>query len=146
MSGTDITNLKLENQSFLESLLIDDCLKLTSIEINNCGALRTLNIPPNVRTVTIRNCEKMETIQIPYSSVNNSISPLAQVTIDNCPGMKEFSIPGQNNPALKLELTGAWNLEVLDLSYTKTSDITLASLYVNGKPNFSSLRSLILPK
>ena len=56
--------------------------------------------------------------------------------------MKEFGISGQNNPALKLELTGAWNLEVLDLSYTKTEDIVLASLYVNGEPNFSSLRSL----
>lgn len=144
MSGTDITNLKLENQSFLESLLIDDCLKLTTIEINNCGSLRTLNIPPNVKTVVIRNCESMETIQIPYSSVNNSVSPLIQVTIDNCPGMKEFSIPGQNNPSLKLELTGAWNLETLDLSYTKTSDITLASLYVNGQPNFSSLRRLVI--
>lgn len=144
MSGTDITNLKLENQSFLESLLIDDCLKLTSIEINNCGALRTLNIPPNVKTVIIRNCESMEIIQIPYTSVNNSVSPLTQVTVDNCPGMKEFNITGQNNPGLKLELTGAWNLEVLDLSYTETSDITLASLYVNGKPNFSSLRRLVI--
>jgi hypothetical protein len=33
MSGTDITNLKLENQSFLETLLIEDCLKLTAIKI-----------------------------------------------------------------------------------------------------------------
>lgn len=142
MSGTDITSLKLENQSFLESLLIEDCLKLTSIEINNCSAIKTLSVPSNVKTVIIRNCEKMETIRIPYSSINNSVSPLVQVTIDNCPGMREFGISGQNNPGLKLELTGAWNLEVLDLSYTKTEDIVLASLYVNGEPNFSSLRSL----
>lgn len=49
MSGTDITNLKLENQSFLETLLIEDCLKLTSIEISNCSAIKTLSVPSNVK-------------------------------------------------------------------------------------------------
>lgn len=78
----------------------------------------------------------METIQIPYSSINNSVSPLVQVTIDNCPGMKSLVSLVRIIPAFKLELTGAWNLEVLDLSYTKTEDIVLASLYVNGQPNF----------
>lgn len=142
LSGTDITNLKLENQSFLNTLLLEDCSKLTSIELNNCGSLTTLNIPANVKTVVIRNCEKMESLTIPYTSVNNSISPLIQVTIDNCPGLKIFSIPGQNNPELKLELTGAWNLEELNISNTKTNNITLASLFVNGVPNFSSLKKL----
>lgn len=142
LSGTDITNLKLENQSFLNTLLLEDCSKLTSIELNNCGSLTTLNIPANVKTVVIRNCEKMESLTIPYISVNNSISPLIQVTIDNCPGLKIFSIPGQNNPELKLELTGAWNLEELNISNTKTNNITLASLFVNGVPNFSSLKKL----
>jgi hypothetical protein len=33
-------------------------------------------------------------------------------------------------------------LETLDLSYTKTNDIILASLYVNETPNFYSLKSL----
>lgn len=142
LSGTEITSLVLTNQSFLEDLVIDECMKLTSIEINNCAALRTLSIPSNVQTVIIRNCESMEFISIPYISVNNSISPLRQVTIDNCPGLKTFDVSGQNNESLKLELTGAWNLELLNLSSTKTSDIILPSLYVNGKPNFSSLKSL----
>lgn len=142
LSGTEITSLVLTNQSFLEDLVIDECMKLTSIEINNCAALKTLNIPSNVQTVIIRNCESMEFISIPYISVNNSISPLRQVTIDNCPGLKTFDVSGQNNESLKLELTGAWNLELLNLSGTKTSDIILPSLYVNGKPNFSSLKSL----
>lgn len=142
LSGTNITSLDLENQSFLESLLIDDCTELSTIEINNCNSLKTLSIPANVTSVVIRNCEAMETISIPYTSVNNSISPLIQITIDNCPGLKSFNISGQNNPSLKVELTGAWNLETLDLSNTKTSDITLPSLYVGGEINFDSLVSL----
>ena len=144
MSGTDITTLKLENQSFLESLLIDDCLKLASVEINNCNSLKTLNIPSSVKTVIIKNCEGMETLQIPYVSVNNSISSLVQITVDNCPGLKTFNISGQNNPSLKVELTGAWNLETLNISNTKTEDITLASLYVNDVANFKSLKKLII--
>lgn len=142
LSGTEITSLTLSNQSFLEDLVIDECEKLTSIEINNCAALKTLNIPSNVHTVIIRNCESMEVISIPYISVNNSVSPLRQVTIDNCPGLKTFDVSGQNNESLKLELTGAWNLEELDISNTKTQDIILPSLYVNGEPNFKSLKSL----
>ncbi len=142
LSGTDITSLRLENQSFLEELIINDCTKLTSVEINNCAALKTLDIPSNVKTVIIRNCSGMESISIPYTSINNSVSVLTQVTIDNCPGLKTFNVSGQNNEALKLELTGAWNLETLNLSNTKTFDIILPSLYVNGEPNFYSLKSL----
>lgn len=142
LSETDITSIKLENQSFLETLLIDDCLKLTSIEINNCGALKGLKIPPNVKTVVIRNCEGMESLSILYTSVNNSVSSLTQVTLDNCPGLKSFNVAGQNNPALKLELAGAKSLEALNLSNVKTPDITLPSLFVNGIPNFYSLKQL----
>ena len=108
------------------------------MEINNCAALKTLDIPSNVKTVIIRNCSGMESISIPYTSINNSVSVLTQVTIDNCPGLKIFDVSGQNNETLKLELTGAWNLETLNISNTKTFDIILPSLYVNGEPNFYS--------
>lgn len=142
LSGTDITSLSLSNQSFLEELKIDDCFKLTRIEINNCPALKTLQIPSNVTSVIIRNCAGMRDLSVPYVSQNNSISPLNIITIDNCPGLTYFNISGQNNPALKVELTGAWNLETLNLSRTKTLDIILPALLVNGTPNFTSLKSI----
>lgn len=145
-SNTDITSLKLENQSFLEELLITDCNKLLSIEINNCPALKSLDVPKNVQKVIIKNCEGMSTLDLTYSPINNSISNLTQVTLDNCPGMKRFNVSRQNNPFLKIELTGAWNLEVLNLSSTVTQDIILPSLYVNGEPNFFSLKSLDISK
>lgn len=142
LSGTDVTSLTLSNQSFLESLNIDNCDKLTKIEISNCPALLTLNIPRNVSSVIIRNCPGMKVLNLPYTSLNNSMSSLAIITIDNCPGLTEFNVSGQNNPNLKIELTGAWNLENLILANTRTTDIMLASLFVNGVPNFKSLKLL----
>lgn len=142
LSGTNITSLILENQSFLSTLLINNCSKLTYIELNNCSALTSLEVPSNVQTVIIRNCQGITKLSIPYTSINNSISPLVQIIIDNCPGLKTIDVSGQNNESLKLELTGAWNLEELNLSRTKTSDILLPSLYVNGEPNFKSLKVL----
>lgn len=142
LAGTAITELNLQNQSFLSVVDITDCSKLTTIELNNCPAIESLNIPGSVQTVVIRNCQGLKTLNIPYTSINNSISNLVQVTIDNCPGLLEFSISGQNNPSLKIELTGAWNLQKLDLSSTVSTNIILPALYVNGEPNFYSLTSL----
>ena len=142
LSGTGITSLNLSNQSFLESVNITNCNNLLTINIDNCASLKSLSIPKNVQTIIIKNCGDLETLSIPYSSINNSISPLTSIVIDNCPGLKNLSLGGQNNPSLKIEIVGAWNLEVLDLSSTVTTDILLPSLYVNGQPNFKSLKSL----
>ena len=146
LAGTQVTELRLSNQSFLSTVDITDCNKLTYIEINNCPTLKTLDIPSSVKTVIIKNCEGMESITLPYTSVNNSISNLTQITIDNCPGLKILSLAGQNNPTLKVELTGAWNLESLDIGGIATTDIVLPALYVNGQPNFYSLKSLIISR
>ena len=129
LSGTAITNLTLSNQAFLENLILTNCDSLTSITIENCGKLSSLNIPKNVTSVTIRNCPTLQSISIPYTSINNSISSLNRVSIDNCPGLKSFSIVGQNNPALVVELAGAWNLETLNVSGTSitSNNLTLAS-------------------
>lgn len=142
LSGTAITSLVLKNQAFLETLLIDNCDNLTTIAIENCNKLTSISLPKNVQTVTITNCALLDTISLPYTSINNSISNLTRISIDNCPGLKTFSITGQNNPNLIVELVGAKNLEYLNLSYTSTLNITLPSIFANGQPNFSSLKSL----
>ena len=142
LSGTGITSLNLANQSFLEFVNITNCNNLLTINIENCASLKGLNIPSNVQTIIIKNCGELSTLDIPYSSSNNSISPLLNVIIDNCPGLKNLNLSGQNNPNLKIELVGAWNLESLNLNAVATTDILLPSLYVNGQPNFKSLKSL----
>ena len=146
LSGTTITSLTLENQSFLKNLVLADCSKLTSVRLSNCGSIESLSLPSGVTTLILENCPKLSNLTLTYTSVNSSISSLAQVTIDNCPGLKEFNISGQNNPALKVELTGAWNLERLNISDTRTEDITLASLFNGTESYFKSLKSLIISR
>lgn len=146
LSNTDITELVLTNQSFLETVLIDNCNLLTKIEISNCASLKTLNIPKNVNTIIIRNCESLEYLNIPFISINNSISPLYQIVIDNCPGLKIFDINGQNNKNLDIQLVGAWNLEELNIAQTNYKKLTLPALMVNGNPNFTSLKKLNISK
>ena len=142
LAGTEITTLNLSNQTFLKTLILDDCLKLTTITLTNCSSLEYLNIPKNVTTVNIINCASLSNLNIPYSSVNNSISPLVAINIDTCPGLKYFDINGQNNPALNVNLVGAWNLESLNISGTRASVLRLASLLENGVAKFKSLKSI----
>ena len=142
LANTGITTLLLKDQSFLSNLNIDGCTSLTSIILDNCGSLETLNIPQNVKTITIQNCERLESLHIGFVSTDNSISQLTKVMVDNCPGLKTFNITGQNNPSLEINLVGSKNLENLILSNTKTTNILLAPLKIGGVDNFTSLRSL----
>ena len=142
LSNTGITTLTLKDQSFLSSLNIDGCTSLTSIVLDNCGSLKSLTVPQNVKTITIQNCESLESLNLIFVSTDNSISQLTKVMIDNCPGLKVFNISGQNNPSLEINLVGAKNLEDLDLSNIKTTNILLAPLKIGGVNNFTSLKSL----
>ena len=142
LAGTAITSLVLKNQSFLTSLILTDCNKLTSIEIENCNNLSVIDLSPSVESVKITNCSLLRSISLPYYSATNAISLLRLISIDNCPELKIFDINGQNNPALKIELVGAPNLEVLNLESTATTDLLLPSLFVGGLPYFNSLKSI----
>lgn len=142
LSNTRITNLELRNQSFLSDLILDGCDDLIEIKITNCNSLRNLNLPKNVQKVSFINCELLSDLNITYSSSGGIISNLVDIKIENCPGLKSFNISGQNNPLLKVDIQGAINLEVLDLSNTASLDITLPTLYQGINPNFYSLKSL----
>lgn len=142
LSGTDITDLNISNQAFLEDLLIDGCNYLSKLEISNCSSLESINIPNNVREVIIRNCKSLSDFNLTYNSSNSSISPLVKIVIDNCESLKLFNISGQNNPNLEIDLVGAWNLEELKLDGSKFNRLTLPPLEVNGEPYFNSLKSL----
>ena len=142
LSGTNIRTLNISNQSFLETLILDNCFELTEVTINNCNSLRNLNLPSNVKKVSIINCELLTDLNIPYFSSSGSISQLETIIVDNCPGLKTFNISGQNNQILNVSLIGAWNLEVLNLNNVATQNILLPSLYIDGIPNFNSLRYL----
>ncbi len=107
LANTAIRTLTIENQSFLEELILDGCNDLTEITINNCNSLTNLRLPANVKTVKILNCELLSGLNITYTSIAGSISALENITIDNCPGLKSFNIQGQNNQLLNVNLIGA---------------------------------------
>ena len=142
LSGTKVIELNLDGQSFLTELLLDGCDDLVSVTINDCNSLENLSLPRNVKTLTVTNCTSLSSLNIPYTSTNNSISGLIDINIDNCPGLRRFDITGQNNPILNVSLVGAKNLEDLILVGTKTDNIILPSLVIDGVPNFVSLKNL----
>lgn len=142
LSGTNITKLELSNQAFLDTLLIDNCNLLTEVVITNCNKLTTLSLPKNVQKVSFINCELLNSIYLPYLSINNSISSLYDINVNNCPSLKNFTISGQNNPALIVNLIGAKNLENLNISKTNILQLTLPSLFIGEVANFTSLKSL----
>lgn len=142
LAGTKVTSLKLESQAFLTDLILDGCDDLTEVVIDNCNSLQNLNLPRNVKTLKITNCELLSELNITYTSVNSSISGLVDINIDTCPGLKRFNVTGQNNPILNISLVGAKNLEHLILVGTRTDKILLPSLVVNGAPYFYSLKTL----
>lgn len=137
LARTNITSLEISNQSFLVELDITGCTKLTSLKISNCASLKTLVVPSSVSSVEIISCESFESLSIPYTSIDNSVSPLVTVNINTCPNLKIVDLSGQNNAGLNINLVGAYNLESLNLSNILTTNITLAS-----KDTFTSLRSL----
>ena len=147
LSGLGITSLiigssepdsmSLYGQPFLEGINISGCNLTETIYINNCESLKTLVIPNSVKYVTILNCPSFESLYIPYTSLNNSISNLVSVTIGSCPGLKTFDISGQNNQSLVVNLTGAYNLETLNVSNTNCTIVL-----PEQKDKFTTLKSL----
>lgn len=142
LSNTAIRTLTISNQAFLESLILSGCNDLEEIVINNCNSLTNLVLPLNVKRLTITNCEFLDELRVTYTSINNSISNLELINVDNCPNLRLFDISGQNNQTLKVNLIGAWNLEDLKLSGVRTLDILLPSLFIDGEPHFNTLKSL----
>ena len=60
-----------------------------------------------------------------YSGDASNVSPLVEIHIENCSGLKRFNVSGQNNPDLNVYLLGCDNLEELNVSNTTLTGETL---------------------
>jgi len=89
----------------LEELLLDGCNELEVINLTNCPKLKNLVVPPSVKRVILTNCPGLESLTCIFNG--RLISPLEQITISACEGLKIFDIQGQNNPNLDIFLQGA---------------------------------------
>ena len=139
ISGTTVPSLHLQGQSFLEDLILTDCDNLTSVILEGCNSLKSLNLPKNVEYLEVINCPLLEELNVPYQSVGGTISNLKTIIIDGCEGLKTFNIEGQNG-GLDITLNGAPNLEHLRLGRTVIGSLLLPSL--TGEKAFNSLKSI----
>lgn len=139
ISGTTVPTLHLQGQSFLEDLILTDCDNLTSVILEGCNSLKSLNLPKNVEYLEVINCPLLEELNVPYQSVGGTISNLKTIIIDGCEGLKTFNVEGQNG-GLNITLNGAPNLEHLRLGRTVIGSLLLPSL--TGEKAFNSLKSI----
>lgn len=123
LKGTRISVIQFDGQPMLETLILDDCLYLTSISLRNCPKLKTLYIPSSVRTIELQNCPGLERLECAYNG--RETSSLESIIISACDGLKVINLAGQNNPNLSVRAEGAYNLEQLLLSGIATTDIIL---------------------
>ncbi len=142
LSNTTIDELTLTGQSFLEDLILEGCDNLKTVVIEKCDSLKNLNLPKNVTSVKILNCQLLSELNITYQSVNGSFSELQYIQVENTPGLKKFNASGQNNVSLVLDLKGAKNLEQLILSNTNTLNIQLPTLTEDNVAVFTKLEAL----
>ena len=90
LSGTKVIELNLDGQSFLTELLLDGCDDLVSVTINDCNSLENLSLPRNVKTLIVTNCTSLSSLNIPYTSTNNSISGLIRYKYRQLPWVKKI--------------------------------------------------------
>lgn len=136
LSGTAITDLTLSNQALLETIDISNCNSLKTINLSNCPSLTSIDIPSTVTSIILSNCDSIKALNYPFLG-SNTISPLNTVTITECPGLTYVNLYGQNNPNLTVILSGARNLETLQLSKT-----SLYSLLLPQQIIWNSLKTL----
>ena len=138
LAGTSVQSLVLSNQSVLETLDISNCNSLTTINITNCPSLKRMDIPSTVTSVTFSNCPGLESVTCTFNGVS-TISPLSTITITECPGLKTINLSGQNNTNLVATLSGATNLETLNLARTSIKE---SNLLLAPQATWTTLKSL----
>lgn len=131
-----------ENQSSLEVLNLSGCTQLETIYIRNCESLKTITIPASVKRIWIVNCPGFESIECTYQGNLANISPLLEVHMENCVGLKTINLAGQNNPNLYVSLLGCTNLENVNIS---NSSLTSDSIIFPAK-GFNTLKTLDLSR
>lgn len=123
ITGSSVTNLKLEKQSLLDRVDVTGCSKLTELsivssenvkEISGLTGLANLKHVAvsncNNESITIRNCVALTTVEINEES-------LKSLVIDNCPNLTSLSIAGSIN-ITNLQVTNCKNLYSITFSPT----------------------------
>ncbi|XP_030965414.1 putative disease resistance RPP13-like protein 1 [Quercus lobata] len=126
--------------SGLKSLSISNCTCLETASIGGCNSLTLISrgqLPQNLKTLYIRDCENLQFLADEGEASSNSSSLLEYLYIDSCPSLKCLSSSGGLPTTLKrLQISSC--IELTSNNELPTSSESIA----NNLPNNASLEYL----
>ena len=151
-----LRTLNIEGCCGLKSLSISDCTCLEKASIRRCNSLTLISrgqLPQNLKTLHIFNCENLQLLADEGEASSNSSSLLEDLVIQGCPSLKCLSSSGDLPTTLnRLEI---WScMEFTSLSSKNQLPTALKYLFVydcpkmesiaNNLPNNASLEYLVI--
>lgn len=140
LQDTPITGISYSSMPNLQTLVLGDNPNLTSISIQDCEKLESLIVPPTVTQLTISNCPKLTQLDLSYNGTKQSALKL--VKISGCPGLITLNISNQNCPNAIFDLQGAYNLKTFNAYRTSNIIICLPNVENTSSNPWTSLVNL----
>ncbi|XP_050281697.1 putative disease resistance RPP13-like protein 1 [Quercus robur] len=149
-----LRTLNITGCSGLKSLSISNCTCLEKASIWRCNSLTLISrgqLPQNLKTLNISNCENLQFLADEGEASSNSSSLLEDLFIVGCPSLKCLSSSGDLPTTLKrlqisscIELTSLSSKNELPtaLKYLSVSDCPKMESIANNLPNNASLEQL----
>ncbi|KAF3952042.1 hypothetical protein CMV_022358, partial [Castanea mollissima] len=136
-----LRTLNIEGCSGLKSLSISNCTCLEKASIERCNSLTLISrgqLPQNLKTLNISDCENLQFLADEGEASSNSSSLLEDLFIERCPSLKCLSSSGDLPTTLKrLQI---WScIELTSLSSKNELPTALKDLYVYGCPKMESI-------
>lgn len=141
MNSKSVSELYFENIN-LTSINIDNCIELVKLSVPNIATLQTINITTSQMpfqynqeiNLIANNCTALHEINI-NDSYDNYLVYLSAINVNGCSSLKKIN--GLNTPNIDFSTAGLVNLEELDCTGKKYSDVI--SLNLTGLPNLKRL-------
>ncbi|XP_075643814.1 putative disease resistance RPP13-like protein 1 isoform X1 [Castanea sativa] len=149
-----LRTLNINGCSGLKSLSISNCTCLEKASIRRCNSLTLISrgqLPQNLKTLNIRDCENLQFLADEGEASSNSSSLLEYLVIWGCPSLKCISSSGDLPTTLKrleiwscIELTSLSSKNELPtaLKYLSVRDCPKMESIANNLPNIASLEYL----
>ncbi|XP_075645890.1 putative disease resistance RPP13-like protein 1 isoform X2 [Castanea sativa] len=136
-----LRTLNIEDCSGLKSLSISNCTCLEKASIGRCNSLTLISrgqLPQNLKTLNISNCENLQLLADEGEASSNSSSLLEDLSIQDCPSLKCLSSSGDLPTTLKrLQIVSC--IELTSLSSKNELPTALKYLFVYDCPKMESI-------
>lgn len=139
-TNSGLTSFTMKGQEYLEELALASCSQLSSLIVENCNGLKSINMPDTIlSSCIVRGCENVE-----YINISNT-KFLETIDLRGCPGLKRLNLSGVLSKTLTdLDLTASLSLEELNISSTSYIKYITFGRYRKGEElvNFDKLKKL----